>query len=82
MVKRESLIRDEVKIFDKIIRIYSFFFFYNLGVYKEIVNCWRFLGLNFVSEMRRFFIGGFLELEDSIYIVIFFIFDVSLYNLL
>ncbi|XP_048772095.2 tectonic-like complex member MKS1 [Ostrea edulis] len=45
------------------------------GVYKETVHCWRPLGTSFVSEMRRFFIGGTPELEDSTYTAIPSTFD-------
>ncbi|XP_061196324.1 uncharacterized protein LOC133204586 [Saccostrea echinata] len=45
------------------------------GVYKETVHCWRPLGPSFVSEMRRFFIGGSPELEDPTYTAIPSTFD-------
>jgi Meckel syndrome type 1 protein len=49
-------------------------------MYKETAHCWRPLGTSFVSEMRRFFIGGTPELEDSTYAAIPSTFDVSIYS--
>lgn len=39
-----------------------------LGLYILIVFIWRFVEFGMVVELRRFFIGGFLELEDFFYV--------------